>query len=308
MRSARETSRAFTLIELLVVIGILSVVLGMVLSAVQRARTAVDRTSCQNGLRQIGLALHAFHDAYGFFPHSGGLPPGGNKPPTPTIATTVKKWGVGDPRYTPRLQPGPWTYSILPFIEQNDVYRKQVYGAAVKVYMCPTRGRNNPQIVPAQDPVFTQWTYNNGGVNPWGKTDYAGNVNVVLGNLALNNDPRGPLLRGKTKRIADIIDGLSNTILVGEKAIDTRAYNTGGWFWDEPIFAGGGAGGTVRGGSLVVRDGSEIDFSNNWGSAHANGAQFLFGDSSVRQIAYDVEEKLMKALLSPAGGEIVPDF
>jgi prepilin-type processing-associated H-X9-DG protein len=161
---------------------------------------------------------------------------------------------------------------------------------------------------PVQDPVFPEWTYTNGGVNPWGKTDYAGNVNIILGNLARNNDPKGPLLKSKTERIADIADGLSNTILVGEKAIDTRAYNTGGWYWDEPIFAGGGAGDTVRGGSLVVQDGSDIDFRNNWGSAHPGGAQFLFGDGSIRQLAYGLDEKVMKALLSPAGGEVVPDF
>src|SRR5207237_8598787 len=134
----------------------------------------------------------------------------------------------------------------------KEACEKQVYAVAVPRFMWPLRGRENPQIVPAEDPIFTQWTYNNGGVNPWGKTDYAGNVNVVLGNLALNNDPRGPMLTGKTERIADIIDGLSNTILIGEKAIDTRAYNTGGWLWDEPIFAGAGAGGTARGGSLLL--------------------------------------------------------
>jgi prepilin-type N-terminal cleavage/methylation domain-containing protein/prepilin-type processing-associated H-X9-DG protein len=308
MRRERNTPCAFTLLELLVVIGIVSVLLGLLLAAVQRVRAAADRLRCQNSLRQIGMGLHAFHDAYGFFPHSGGLPPGGNKPPTPTILTTVKQWGVGDPRYTPRLQPGPWTYSILPFIEQNQAYLKQVYAVAVNIYMCPTRGRNNPQIVPSEDPVFPQWTYNNGGVNPWGKTDYAGNVNIILGNLALDNDPMGPRLKGKTERIADVVDGLSNTILIAEKAMDTRAYNTGGWYWDEPIFAGGGAGGTVRGGSLVVRDGNGIDFRNNWGSAHPGGAQLLFGDGSVREIAYGVQEKTVKALLSPAGGEIVPDF
>src|SRR5439155_18091247 len=133
------------------------------------------------------------------------------------------------------------------------------------------------------------------GVSTWGKTDYAGNVYVVLGNLALNNYPRRPKLTGKTERIADISDGLSNTIVIGEKSIDTRAYNTGGWFWDEPIFAGGGAGGTVRGGSLVLRDREGVNFGNNWGSAHASGAHFLFGDNSVREIAYRVEEKTMRA-------------
>jgi hypothetical protein len=190
-------------------------------------------------------------------------------------------------------------YTILPFVEQEAAYREQDYGVAVPVYMCPTRGRTNPQDVPDVDPVFPDWWYDNGG-----KTDYAGNVSIFLGNMA--NNPDAPRLRRNTETIAGILDGTSNTILVGEKAMSPLAYNTGGWFWDEPIFCGGGAGGTVRGGEFVLRDSERIIFDNLWGAAHPDGAQFLFGDGTVRTLSYATSHLVVKALMSPRGGEVVP--
>jgi prepilin-type N-terminal cleavage/methylation domain-containing protein/prepilin-type processing-associated H-X9-DG protein len=300
---------AFTLIELLVVIGIIAVLTGLLMSAVQRARNAAARASCGNNLHQVGVAVHLFHDANGFFPHSGGLPLGGNRPPTPVIATTVKKWGVGDPRYAPIYQPGPWAYSILPWIEQKDAFQQQAYDVAVKIYMCPARGRLNPQVVPERDPVFPGWTYTNGGVLSWGKTDYAGNASVFVAILPQTlNTPDVTQLTGRTERIAQITDGLSNTIFIADKSLDPRAYNTGGWYWDEPIFAGGGAGGTVRHGNQVLRDAIGVKFNNNWGSLHPGGAQFLFGDGSVRTLTYGTPPNLIDALLTPAGGEVTPEF
>jgi prepilin-type N-terminal cleavage/methylation domain-containing protein len=299
--------QAFSLIELLVVIAIIGILVALVLPAIQRVRAAAARVGCGNNLKQISVALHSFHDTNGFFPHSGGLPPGGNKPPTPTIATLVKKWGVGDPRYPPQLQPGSWTYSILPYLEHTAAYQNQTYDVAVKTYMCPARGRMNPQVVPETDPVFPIWTYTNGGVLAWGKSDYAGNVNVFLGDLAMNNDPAGTALKSEMIRIAQIVDGVSTTILVGDKSLDPRAYDSGGWYWDEPIFAGGGAGGTVRGGVNVLQDAVGVTFRNNWGSLHPHGVLFLFADGSVRPLAYGVDTTTVSKLLTISGNEVVSD-
>src|SRR5207249_2043064 len=120
------------------------------------------------------------------FPNSGGLLQGGSS--NPAISTTGpagrKAWGVGDPRVAPRFQPGPWAYAILPYLEQEAAYRDRVFAVAVPVHMCPSRGRPNPQTVPAADPVFDYWIYDSGGVNPWGKTDYAANLQVSLGSYA----------------------------------------------------------------------------------------------------------------------------
>jgi len=300
--------RAFTLVEVLVVVSIVGILTGLLMAAVQKVREVAARVACGNNLRQIGVGMHSFHDTNGFFPHSGGVPPGGNLRPTPNIDTAGKSWGVGDPRWSGWQQPGPWTYSILPFLEQDGAYRQQAYAVAVKVYMCPSRGRTNPQVVPFRDPLkMAPWfgrAYHSGGQNPWGKTDYAGNLHIVVGET-LNSQRKPP---GPTLAIKDITDGTSTTLLIGEKSLDPRAYDTGGWYWDEPIFAGGGAGGTVRGGSGLYRDAVKVLFEDNWGSTHPAGAQFLRADASVNLIGYGTSSTTLKALLTPAGGEIVPEI
>ncbi len=110
---------------------------------------------------------------------------------------------------------------------------------------------------------------------------------------------------GNNMTMASVTDGLSNTIFVGEKSIDTQAYNTGGWYWDEPVFTGG-AGGTGRGGTNLYQDGPGVNFANNWGSAHTAGALFLFGDGSVHLLNFSVPPSDLQAALTPAGGEPPP--
>lgn len=292
--------RAFTLIELLVVIAIIGVLISLLLPAVQKTREAAARSSCQNNLHQLGLALMQHHTTYAVLPTNGGPAPGQSN----RTATEGGWWGTPIPGASPSDQPGCWAYSILPYLEQQNAVIANDQGVAAKVFLCPSRGRNQPQIVPPVDPITPSVTYTAvGGVNPWCKTDYAGNWYVLLNRWW---DGGCPII-GLPLSLSDISDGTSNTILVGEKAMDPRRYNTGGWYFDEPVFTGGSCG-TGRSGTVVLSDsvaGATGNFPNNWGSPHVAGAQVLFADGGVRTIFYGTDSSTVSALLSPNGNELV---
>jgi prepilin-type processing-associated H-X9-DG protein len=282
---------------LLVVLAIIVVLIGLLLPAVQKVREAANRLQCTNNLKQIGIGLHNFHDAYGILPGNGGDP--GRTSQALVLETRtgsgIDQWGFANPRLGPREQTGSWAYSILPFIEQDNAYRAVAYGASVKIYGCPTRGRTNPQTCPDRDPVWPNTSHVTSGLNPWLKSDYAANSEIITG---IN----------KNMSLMQITDGTSNTILVGEKSLDPRAYNTGGWYWDEPVFTGGN-GGNVRNGSQVLQDRPGAGHLSDWGSAHPGGAQFLFADGDVRKIPFGTQPVLIKSLLTPRGGETsLPNF
>jgi prepilin-type processing-associated H-X9-DG protein len=176
----------------------------------------------------------------------------------------------------------------LPFLEQNNIYQGQNWQAAVDTFACPARGR--PMVMAPVDDIYGQYV---GGGWAWAKTDYAAN------GLAIPNRP-GCL------PISRFVDGTSHTILAGEKSIDPLNYEKPTWYWDEPYFTGG-SGGTQRFGTTVQLDTPGVFFADRWGSPHPSGAQFVFADGSVRPIHYTTAPSVVRALMTPFGGEIAND-
>jgi prepilin-type N-terminal cleavage/methylation domain-containing protein/prepilin-type processing-associated H-X9-DG protein len=301
-RSLISGRSAFSLIELLVVIGVIGVIIALLLPAVQRARESALTMQCLNNLKQIGLGLTQFESAQRVFPSNGGwdgkqtILNTANQPFTPnTFDFTTNElytWGVGAPNLAPSDQTGSWAYSILPYLELTAMYGKPDWTGPVATLICPMRRKPVAETVVPED---NYGRYDGGGWT-WGKTDYAVNI------LAFDNRPT-------CRATATFTDGLSNTILAGEKAFSPTMESVHSWYWDEPFFLGGSKG-TSRAGVGLLRDVVGLDYladpyKNNWGSPHVGGVQFLFGDGSARMLNRDIEPSIFSALLTPDGGEAV---
>jgi prepilin-type N-terminal cleavage/methylation domain-containing protein/prepilin-type processing-associated H-X9-DG protein len=291
--------RGFTLVELLVVIAIIGILVALLLPAVQSAREAARRIQCTNHLKQLALACHNHHAAHNYFPSAGG--------PDWTWHMTFLN---GRPAVAPD-QHGGWGFQVLPYIEQEavwtggaattDVDRSIVaISTPINVFFCPTRRK--PEVVQAQ----CWYSHPNAGKSyGHAKNDY------VAGSLVTNTqqpDGVGPIQRMNPAGIAQVKDGTTNTILLGEKRMNTAMLGkmqandnegyTCGWNHD-----------TLRYTNRVPLP----DFQNSggdpgddrFGSSHSAGVNYALCDGSVRFISFSVDLQTFTRLGDKQDGLLV---
>jgi prepilin-type N-terminal cleavage/methylation domain-containing protein/prepilin-type processing-associated H-X9-DG protein len=220
---------AFTLIELLVVIAIIAVLVGLLVPAVQRVRAAAATLTCQNNLKQIGLALHSYHDAYSVFPP--GYVDGNTNPASTPDNDVGPGWG--------------WASFILPYLEQTPVFTQinfkvtvgtgvntQISQQALAVFQCPADNNQNSCVLynwnnytSGNAPTITVAHGNYVGCNGWeecfnnaGGAAQGGGADGLTGGLGLAGN--GLFYRNSRNSIASVRDGLSYTIFVGERSSD----------------------------------------------------------------------------------------
>ena len=290
-RRTRNQSRpGFTLIELLVVIAIIAILIAFLVPAVQKVRAAASRAHCSNNLKQIGLALHSYHDAKRQFP------------PSDTSKKTGKQHS--------------WVPFILPYLEQAPLARgynfdRNWYSASnnkavrtqLAIFQCPSAPANRT------DSTITP----NAACGDYAATKGVSSQLVQLGFIAPTN-LRGVLVRNRGTRILEITDGTSNTILVAEDAgrpflyLAGRSQPTGyayGGPWADNLNAfylnGSSSDGTVIPGPCPMNCTNDREIY----SFHDSGANILFADGGVRYLHTSISIANLAALITRAGGETI---
>lgn len=292
--------KGFTLVELLVVIAIIGILVALLLPAVQAAREAARRMSCGNNLKQVGIALHIYHDTFRRLPAGWrGYDPASGRP----------HW-FGEPGWG-------WSATILPYMEQTTISDALVRfelpiadpkNALARVkpiptYRCPS-DIGEPTFVLEGGGIYVG---SGGGFTP---TRLAtGNYVGVFGTLDFHDVCVGTPCRGdgtfflnKGTRFADIKDGLSQTVIVGERS-SKLAYST--WVG---VVSGGLHGPARVTGVAEYPPNSESapeHYFHNFSSLHPSGTHFLFADGAVRMVTESIEKRVYHALCTRASGDII---
>ena len=289
--------RGFTLIELLVVIAIIAVLIALLLPAVQNAREAARRTQCRSHLKQIGLALHNYHDTHSALP-AGLL---GLTNSQPDIAG-LNGWGWGA-RILSQLDQAAFAKSLNSDVKVGDPPNANVRRQVLPVYRCPS------------DLAPERWTLNAAGTSTplteLAGASYAGvfgkdeidNCDGLAPGSACTSD--GAFFLNSAVRFAQVRDGLSTTLMIGEH--QTRP--TSGWFYSWTGVVAGGDKPIVRilGDTDVTPNHDDLHL-DEFASYHPGGTQFTMGDGSVHFVSNSVDLKVYRNLSSRSGNEPVGDF
>lgn len=317
----RRIRRGFTLIELLVVIGIIAVLIALLLPAVQQAREAARRTQCSNNMRQLGIAIHNYHDAHSVLP------------PSSTSGFSQGVWYYDSkPFYSPDLHLHSWASLLLPMLDNGAVseminfshssLRDENRTAAqkvIKAFMCPSfSGRKFAYS--ADNVNYTNQYQTRVGFSNFAVRNYTAiGAKTVVG-LSGAAPAEGVFYPQSNTMERDVTDGLSHTVFLAETRenlssvwIDGTTASVASRYFDANNFSGGFAGAGV---SLNFRPyfqnpaffgGQNVAINSEYGpsSLHAAGAFHLLGDGSVQYIADNVDVSIYDALATKAGNEVV---
>jgi prepilin-type N-terminal cleavage/methylation domain-containing protein/prepilin-type processing-associated H-X9-DG protein len=292
-RAVRIRRQGFTLIELLVVIAIIAILIGLLLPAVQKIREAANRTKCNNNMKQVGLALHNYHDTFDRFPNAN----------SPTFGSCFTL--------------------ILPFVEQDNIRRvydvnlaptappnNTVTGLPVNIYLCPT-------MKPPPAPAAAYTTHHASYAACIGSNDAWAPPAPDNGVIVRSNATGGAVAVTPGVRITDVTDGTSSTFLVGEMGYQLKDYT----------FSSGTYAGQVRGGNTswafgyasysfgstkillntITPPTSVTDRLQTFRSDHTGGGNFLYTDGHVRFVRDGMDPVLYTAFGTRAGGELTGD-